>query len=96
MDNLGILSEDNNTTGESPFSSPRGGGQVEQEIQEEPELQVLTSELKNNRQTYIKTALGLGQIGTLEESYIERDEETPVTIPHEATPHLGKKLELEK
>ena len=46
MDNLGILSEDNNTTGESPFSSPRGGGQIEQEIQEEPELQVLTSELK--------------------------------------------------
>lgn len=96
MDNLGILSEDNNTTGESPFSSPRGGGPVEQEIQAEPELQVLTAELTNNRQTYIKQALGLGQIGTLEESYIERDEDTPLTIPHEATPHLGKKLELEK
>ena len=48
------------------------------------------------RQTYIKTALGLGNIGTLEESYIEREEETPATLPYAATPGLGKKLEIEK
>ena len=80
MDNLNILED--NTTGESPFSSPRG--QVEQEIQEEPELVTLAQEVKENRQSYIKQALGLGQIGTLEESYIDRDEEdTPATIHHE-------------
>ena len=52
--------------------------------------------MKNIRQNYIKTALGLGNIGTLEESYIDRDEDTPATLPHAATPALGKKLELEK
>ena len=94
MDNLNILEEDK-TTGDSPFSSPRGE-QEEKEIQELEGAVILQQEVKNIRQTYIKTALGLGNIGTLEESYIDRDEDTPATLPHAATPGVGKKLELEK
>ena len=63
------------TTGESPFSSPRLLGEAEKEVeQEQPELKIIKEELKENRQGYIKTALGLGNIGTLEESWIERDD----------------------
>lgn len=94
MENLNIFEEDK-TTGDSPFSSPRGGKE-EQDIQELEGAVALQQEVKNIRQSYIKTALGLGDIGTLEESYIDRDEDTPATLPHAATPGLGKKLELEK
>lgn len=69
MDNLQIIED--KTTGESPFSSPRLGG--EGDVQEEPELKTVLEEVKENRKIYIKQALGLDNIGTLEESYIDRD-----------------------
>ena len=69
--NLNVFEE--NTTGESPFSSPRLFGESE-DAKEEPELKNLKTEVKENRQIFIKTALGLGDITTLDESYIERDE----------------------
>ena len=65
MDNLNILDSEDKTTGESPFSSPRGV-QDENEILEETELVTLQKEVKNVRTSYIKSALGLGNIGSLE------------------------------
>ena len=67
--NLTVFEE--KTTGESPFSSPRNFG--EEETQEHTELKEANEELKQNRDSYIKCALGLDGIGTLEDSYIERE-----------------------
>ena len=41
------------------------------EAVESPEIQTLQYQVKSNRVSYIKSALGLTKIGTLEESFIE-------------------------
>lgn len=96
QDSLAVFDED--TTGESPFSSPRVFGEKEVEIEKEPELIELKEEVKENRVSFLKSALGLGNIGTLEESYAERDDETEPTMEAKtpATPAMERKLEIEK
>ena len=40
---------------------------------ESPEIKAIAKEVQSNRISYIKNALGLDQIGTLEESFISFD-----------------------
>ena len=49
------------------LDSPR----VTPDALESPEIQTIQHQVKSNRVSYIKSALGLNKIGTLEESFIE-------------------------
>lgn len=96
-DNLGLFDE--KTTGESPFSSPRLFGE-EGKVTEEPELVELKEEIKVIRTTFVKEALSLDNIGTLEDSYIRRndqDEGEEADLKSPVTPgDVERKLNLEK
>ena len=95
-DNLAVFEE--KTTGESPFSSPRLFGE-EGKVEEEPELVELKEELKETRTKFVKEALSLDKIGTLEESYIRRNDqdEGEIDLKSPVTPaDVERKLNLEK
>ena len=94
-DNLGVFEE--KTTGESPFSSPRLFG--EEKAAEEPELVELKEEITTIRTQLVKEALSLGNIGTLEDSYIRRNDqdEEEADLKSPVTPgDVERKLNLEK
>lgn len=82
------------TTGESPFSSPRNPGESE----EIPELVEIKEEKKTNMVVFVKAALDLANIGTLEESFIEPDPIDQLAIEQQDTvpARIAKRLELEK
>ena len=96
-DNLGLFED--KTTGESPFSSPRLFGE-DKATQEEPELVELKEEITEIRTKFVKEALSLGNIGTLEDSYIRRNDQDEGEEPDLKSPvtpaDVERKLNLEK
>ena len=95
-DNLGVFEE--KTTGESPFSSPRLFG--EEKAAEEPELVELKEEITVIRTQFVKEALSLDNIGSLEDSYIRRNDQDEGEEPDLKSPvtpgDVERKLNLEK
>lgn len=64
----------------------------------EPELVEAFKEIKETRTNFVKQALNLGEIGTLEDSYIQRNDQDEPEDPKSPvkTPAIERKLKLEE